>query len=151
MIRFQQEFIAYTNTDEVMPLLAEDWGEIDHPAKRDCDLDPDWEAYRDLEDRGIYKVFTARVDDELVGYFGVFIVPSMHSKGYVQPMTDAFYLRKANRNSTIGIKLFKFAEKCLKEDGYKSLCVVSTESYPLDKLLNRLGYTKVETRFEKVL
>lgn len=148
---FQQEFINYTDPSEVIPLLQEDWDEIDHPAKRGCDLNPDWDTYRLLEERGLYKVFTARVGGTLVGYFGVFIAPSMHSKGHIMPMADAFYLKKEYRNSRIGIRLFKFVEKCMKEDGHKSLCVISTESYPLDKLLNRLKYTKVETRFEKVL
>lgn len=151
MITYQQEFLATTNTDDVMPLLREDWDEIDHPSKRDCDLDPDWDMYRLLEEKGMFKVFTARKDGELVGYFGVFITPSFHSKGSLQVVMDAVFVRKSERKSKVGFKLFRFVEKCLREDGFKSLAVTSTQSYPLDNFLIKSGYTKVETKFERPL
>ncbi|MGQ3486125.1 GNAT family N-acetyltransferase [Roseovarius pacificus] len=151
MITYQQEFLCQTDKAEVMPLLREDWDEIEHPSKRGCDLDPDWDTYEALEGQGAFKVFTAREDGELIGYLGVFIAPFLHSKGKLLAMMDAIYVRKDRRNSRAGVGLIRFTERCMREDGLTSLCLTSTESYPLGHLFARLGYSPVETRHEKAL
>ena len=50
-----------------------------------------------------------------------------------------------------GYKLFKFAERCLREDGIKVLHLTTTEANPIDAIMQKLGYNKIETKFEKVL
>jgi hypothetical protein len=51
----------------------------------------------------------------------------------------------------VGVRLIRFVERCLREDGMTSLCVVSTAAYPLDRLFQRLGYAPAETRLVKDL
>ncbi len=151
MITYRQEFLCRTDKAEVLPLLREDWDEIDHPAKRGCELDPDWDTYEALEGQGLFKVFTAREDGALIGYLGVFIAPFLHSKGKAQPTMDAIYVRRDRRASRAGVGLIHFAERCLREDGFASLCLTSTESYPLGPLFERMGYARIQTMYEKEL
>ena len=146
-VTYQQEFLRIIQP-EMSGLIEADWDEVGHAG---LTLDVDWEGYLSIEDRGDLLVFTSRVDGTLVGYFIVVKIPSLQSKGTIFVANEAIFLHKDYRKSRIGLKLFDFAEKCLKEDGHKSLFVTTTEAHPIDKLLVRRGYKKIETRFEKVL
>jgi GNAT superfamily N-acetyltransferase len=145
--RFQQEFLS-TVADEIHPLLQEDWDEIgdDH-----LPLDPDFEGYEELEARNLLRIFTARVDGTLAGYFVVIYVPSLQSKGQHLAINDTIFISKAYRGKMLGARLFKFAEQCVKEDGFERLYVVVTEKNDIGDNLCRMGYNKIETRYEKVL
>ena len=149
--KYQQEFIAGCNRKEAEELMKLDWDEIDHPAKG-SEFSIDWDTYQKLEDMGGLKVFTARTDSgSLVGYFSVVLSPSLNSKSVVNVVSDAFYLHPEYRKGFAGVKLFKFVEKCLKEDGLNNLVVTSTAAYPIDNFLTRLGYSKAETLYQKDL
>ena len=148
-VTYQQEFIASVR-DEVWPLLRQDWEEIEHN-KDLLPLDPNWDLYELLESQGNFYIFTARDGSKLVGYFTVIVFPSMHSQKALLACNDVIYLDKDYRRGSVGTRLFKFTEKCLKEDGHKVLYITTTEKHPIDPLLERLGYTKIETIFEKVL
>jgi len=149
-ITYQQEFIAGCDREEAETLMKIDWDEIDHPAKG-TEFSIDWDTYQKLEDMGGLKVFTARSNGTLVGYFSVALSPSLNSKSVVNVVSDAFYLHPEYRKGFAGVKLFKFVEKCLKEDGLNNLVVTSTEAYPIDNFLTRLGYSKAETLYQKEL
>lgn len=150
-ITYQQEFIAGCDRVEAETLMKIDWDEIDHPGKG-SEFSIDWDTYRALEDMGGLKVFTARTDSgSLVGYFSVVLSPSLNSKSVVNVISDAFYLHPEYRKGFAGVKLFKFVEKCLKEDGLNNLVVTSTAAYPIDNFLTRLGYSKAETLYQKDL
>ncbi len=96
-------------------------------------------------------IFTCRDDLKLVGYFVVIITPNLHCKGDTLAVADVIYLDKEYRSGLLGYKLFLFAESCIRDDGYKTLQVTTTEMNPIDPLMLKLGYSKVETKFEKVL
>ena len=148
-IKYQQEFLSQFQND-AQELLKQDWDEIAHN-KDMRKLDPDWAIYEFLEKQGQLYIFTCRDGLKLVGYFLVIITPNLHSKGDTLAVTDVIYLDKKYRSGLLGYKLFLFAESCIKEDGYKVLQVTTTEMNPIDPIMLRLGYAKVETKFEKVL
>ena len=149
VIKYQQEFVAQVE-DEIEALLLEDWEEIEH--NKDLNkLSPDWEMYSKLEELGILYIFTCRDGEVLVGYFVVIVSPSLHSKGNLVVSADVIFLSKPYRKGLTGYKLFVFSQDCLKADGHKTLQVTTTERNPIDKFMLRLGYSKTETKFEKVL
>lgn len=147
LVEFRQEFLV-TLKDEMIPLLQEDWDEIgdDH-----LPFDPDFDTYEELESNNLLRIFTARVEGELVGYFVVIYVPSLQSKGKLLAINDTIFVSKAHRNKMIGPRLFRFVEKCVKQDGMDRLYVVITEKNDIGDNLLRMGYNKIETRYEKVL
>jgi hypothetical protein len=82
MISFQQESLVTTKED-ARPLLEKHWEEI--ALNKDViKLNPDWDAYADLEDAGILKIFTARSDGKLIGYFVVFVKAHIHYKDHLR-------------------------------------------------------------------
>lgn len=148
-ITYQQESLATCKSD-ILPLLEEHWEEI-ALNKGIIKLNPDWEAYHNLEDSGALKIFTARDDARLVGYFVVLCRNHLHYVDHLFAFNDIIYLHKDYRKGFTGAKLMKFAEKCLKEDGV-SVVVVNTKRHkPFDSLLEWLGYKHAENIYTKLL
>jgi GNAT superfamily N-acetyltransferase len=148
-ITYQQEFLDTVEKD-IKPLIEEHWEEI-ALNKSVIKLNPDWEAYHSLEDNGILKVFTARSDKELIGYFVVLIRNHIHYKDHIFAANDVLFLKQEYRKGLTGAKLMKFAEKCLKEDGVSVLVVNTKRHKPFDGLLEWLGYSHVENVYSKYL
>lgn len=149
MITYQQESLVTTKED-ARPLLEKHWEEI-ALNKDTIKLNPDWDAYADLEDAGILKIFTARCDENLIGYFVVFVRCHIHYKDNLFAYNDILYLDKDYRKGFTGAKLMKFAENCLKEDGVSVLVVNTKRHKPFDVLLSWLGYKHIENIYSKVL
>ena len=61
------------------------------------------------------------------------------------------YVHKDYRKSTVGKRLFKFVEMCLKEDGITRVMASSSKKNPIGNFLTRMGYHEVETKYEKEL
>jgi GNAT superfamily N-acetyltransferase len=148
-ITYQQEFLVTTER-EARPLLEKHWKEIainkDH-----IKLNPDWEAYADLEASGNLKIFTARNDGALVGYFVVFVRKHIHYKDHLFAHNDILFLSEPYRKGYTGIKLIKFAEECLKADGVSVLTINTKTHRPFDGVLQRLGFNHVENIYSKFL
>lgn len=148
-ITYQQESLT-TCKDDANWLLEQHWEEI-ALNKEAIKLNPDWDTYFDLEDKGILKVFTARTEDKLVGYFVVLCRSHLHYKDHLFAFNDVLYLHKDYRKGLTGAKLMKFAEKCLKDDGVSVLVVNTKRHKPFDILLSWLGYKHVENVYTKLL
>ena len=148
-LKYQQEFLA-TIKQDAEDLLKKDYEEIEHN-KELHKLNPDWEIYNILEEQNSLMIFTCRDELKLVGYFVVISTPNLHSKGSILAVADVIFLDKDYRRGLAGYKLFKFAEDCVRKDGFKTLHVTTTEMNPIDPLMSRLGYSKIETKYEKVL
>ena len=148
-ITYQQEFLDTVEKD-IKPLLQDHWEEI-AVNKSVIKMNPDWEAYHNLEDNGALKIFTARSDDTLIGYFVVLIRNHIHYKDHIFAANDVLFLKQEHRKGLTGAKLMKFAEKCLKDDGVSVLVVNTKRHKPFDGLLEWLGYSHVENVYSKYL
>lgn len=148
-ITYQQEFLAKIRR-ETEQLIQSHWQEIAlHQDK--IRLNPDWEAYADLEERGIFKLFTARDAGTLIGYFGAFCRPHIHYRDHVFAYNDVLFLKTEYRSGGVGAGLLRFAEACLRDDGV-SVMIVNTKCHkPFDSLLLHLGYDHVENIYAKPL
>jgi GNAT superfamily N-acetyltransferase len=149
VITYQQESLS-TCKEDAIPLLEKHWEEI-ALNKDKIKLNPDWDAYADLEDAGILKIFTARDGGRLVGYFVTFVKAHIHYKDHLFAYNDILFLSPDKRKGFVGPKLMKFAEKCLKEDGVCVLVVNTKLHKPFDTLLKWLGYKHIENLYSKVL
>ena len=148
-ITYQQESLVTCKSD-VRVLLEKHWEEI-ALNKEVIKLNPDWEAYHDLEDTGVLKIFTARDDGKLIGYFVVLCRKHLHYVDHTFAFNDILYLSQEYRKGLTGPKLMKFAEKCLTEDGVSVLVVNTKLHRPFDSLLKWLGYKHIENIYSKLL
>lgn len=148
-VKYQQEFLSSVR-GEIEPLLNSHWEEI-ALNKEKIKLNPDWDAYQSFEDQGKLKIFTARDDGQLVGYFVVIVGTNIHYKDHLFASNDIIYLSPNHRKGFTGIKLIKFAEKCLKNDGVSVLTINTKVHQPFDKLMDFLKFRKIERVYSKYL
>lgn len=148
-IDYQQEFLNQVRSD-AGPLIKLHWDEIALNQDK-IKLNPDWEAYQKLEDDNRLKIFTARNGKQLVGYFVVILGANIHYKDHVFASNDIIYLHKDYRKGFVGIRLIKFAEKCLKDDGVSVLLINTKIHRPFDKLLERLKFKPIERVYSKFI
>ena len=146
-VKLQQEFISYISY-EIEPLAVDEWEESGDPTEA---LDINWEGYFALESSGNLKVFTARLDEELVGYIVVVTVAPLTNRTKVIGYFDSVFVVKSERKSSIARRLIKFTEGCLKKDGINTVIASSSEQNPIGNFLTRLGYEAFETKHKKVL
>ena len=145
MVKYQQEFLCFAE-EEVTPLAELEWGESGHPTETLC---IDWDSYLKLEEQGMLKFFTARVEGKLAGYFVVIYTVPFTTKGSPLAIYDAVYVDRAYRG--IGKDLFAFVEKCIREDGIYRVLANSSAKNPIGKFLERMGYKELDTKYEKAL
>ena len=149
MIKYQQEFLSQVQSD-IEPLIRLHWEEI-ALNQDNIKLNPDWESYANLESEGKLKIFTARDGDNLVGYFVTVLGRNIHYKDHVFASNDVIYLHKDYRKGFAGIRLIKFAKKCLSEDGISVLTINTKVHQPFDKVLERLGFNLIERVYSSYL
>jgi len=70
-MRYQQEFLSSVYI-EIQALIELHWEQI-ALNKDEIKLNPDWDQYEAAEAQGVLKVFTARDEGVLVGYFVVLV------------------------------------------------------------------------------
>ena len=149
MIKYQQEFLSQVEDDSKY-LLELHWNEV-ALNKEHIKLNPDWESYYELEQVGNLRIFTARNKGTFVGYFVVIVNSNLHYKDHLFAANDIIYLHKDYRKGFTGIKLIKFAEECLREDGVSVLAINTKVHQPFDVVLERLDFNMVERVYSKYL
>lgn len=149
MITYQQESLVTVKAD-IIPLLEKHWEEV-ALNKEKIKLNPDWDAYANLEDAGVLKIFTARANSKLIGYFVVFVKSHIHYKDHLFCYNDVIFVDEEYRKGFTSTRLIKFAEKCLKADGVEVMIVNTKRHKPFDSLLIWLGYKHIENIYSKVL
>lgn len=146
---YQQEFIDDIYED-CQPLIAQHWEEIALNQDK-IKLNPNWDAYRSLEGIGAFRIFTARDDGKLVGYFAVFVEPNLHYQDHLFARNDVLFLHEDYRKGFCGVKLIRFAEKCLKDDGVSVLAINTKAHKDFSSVLNWMGFDKTETVHTKYI
>lgn len=150
MITFQVEKLDQVK-DELPVLLKLHYDEI-ALNKEHIPLDPDWEKYKTLCDRGNLFVVTARTDDQLlVGYSVFFTTYHLHYKSTLVASNDILYLHPDYRKGTTGIKLIKFSESELKKLGVDKVIWHIKYLKDFRNILYRMGYFDEDAIVGKVL
>jgi hypothetical protein len=135
---------------EIEPLLIEHWNEI--ALNKDIiKLNPDWREYARLDELNALRIYTARKDGELMGYFVIMVSRSLHYKDHLFANNDIVFLTKPARKGLTGLKLVKFAMESLKAEGVTKLHINTKTHQPFDPIMERLGFEEIETVFSKVL
>lgn len=135
---------------EIEPLLEEHWKEI-ALNKETIKLNPDWRAYAELDRINALRIYTARKEGKLMGYFVILVSRSLHYKDHLFANNDIVFLTKSARRGLTGLKLVKFAVESLQAEGVTKLHVNTKTHQPFDPIMERLGFEEIETVFSKLL
>ena len=136
--------------EEIKPLLVKHWEEIalDREA---IPLDPDFDLYQMLHEKGILVACTARADGKLVGYYANLVKDHPHYKSTLFAFLDVYFLCKEYRNAQNGLRLFRFMEQEMRARGVRKICSMTKLDHDNSRLFVRLGWRPVETVFTKML
>lgn len=123
---------------------------------RQAQGEPNYPAYMALEDEGKFVIFTSRCQDtgDLVGHLAFYVYESMHTIKRMEAREDAFFVAKDHRGGRLAVRLYDYAEKCLRKMGVHQMTMSSKEPAggpSLDKFLRRKGYNPVAVGYFKFL
>ncbi|MCG5241398.1 GNAT family N-acetyltransferase [Azospirillum doebereinerae] len=149
-LTFQTEALADVR-DEAAPLLRRHWQEIALD-RETVPLDPNWDAYAQIEAAGLMHITTARDETgALVGYSAYFIAPNLHYQSLVVAETDIFWLAPEHRQGLAGARLIKAAEAALAARGVNKVVSKVKMHFDTGPLFERLGYRAIERIYAKRL
>ena len=149
MITYQEEPLEDC-LEEIKPLIEIHWEEI-ALYKDKIKLNPDFDKYLLLDSLGMLHVLTARDQGTLIGYFISFVQPNMHYKESVFAVNDILYIHPEYRKGSTGYKLFKKAEKSLKEIGVDVIIIHAKVNNDFKPLMDKLEYERIEYNYSKYI
>jgi hypothetical protein len=130
---------------EALPLIEEAWTAIGC-----CEfmLDPDIE---DAIGNGTVKTFAARHGEELVGYALVVVSPNPLQFRKIEGMVLGIYVKPEHRAGGVATEFNRFIEARLCDDGVHCLSHTAPAGTSINRWLQRMGYSEVETVYQKSL
>ena len=135
---------------EIEPLLKQHYDEI--ALNKDIiKMNPDWEAYARLDAVNALRIYTARRNDKLLGYFVVIVSKSLHYRDHLFANNDVIFLAKPARKGLTGVKLIKYAIDSLAAEGITKLHINTKAHQPFDAILERLNFEEIESVYSLVL
>ena len=140
MITFQREYLREV-VDEARELLKAHWHEIGEYDREKMPMNPAWDQYLKMAELGLYIVYTAREDGELVGYITFFNVPLFHYMPHQIAENDVTFIYPEYRRGMTGYRLIKFAITDLKQ--YFKVAAISLrmkQKHNFGRIAERLGF-----------
>ena len=137
------------NLDALKEIIKDHYEELS--VTKTFPLDPDWEAYKTILDSGKLRFVTCKEDGKLIGYIIFFMMPHLHYKTCLTAFEDIYFLKKEYRKGRVGLKMFQFAEKLLKEQGVQRILYNTKVHSDNSSLFEYLGFTLIDKVFTKLL
>ena len=135
--------------EELKGILPEHYDEL--CVTKDFPLVPDYEAYGRLYVAGMLRCITVREDGALIGYAIFTVQPHLHYKTCKTAFEDIYFLKKEYRKGRIGIRLFQFAEKELRNEGVNRIVMHTKIHLDNSSLFEYLGYKLTDKLYTKIL
>lgn len=148
VVLFQREPIC-TLWPELLPLAQAHWREVRWDL--DSEIDLDQEKLAAADDAGVYRVFTARQDGELIGYANYWIAHHTQNSTSLEADADGIYLRPDRRRGRTGTELIKFADEALRAMGVRTVYQHVRGARDFGPVLTRLGYDPIELVYARKL
>lgn len=134
--------------DGVKDMVEKHWNEIALD-KNTVPLNVNWMQYVQLERMGLWKAWTVRKDDELIGYCTWFINKHIRYQNTTYCTGDVFWVKPEYRSGWTGFKMFK---TCFERGLPRPCKVIENEKHSFQdgrvgKLFERLGMKPIETMY----
>lgn len=147
-VAFTRELFTPAFACEALPLMASHWQEIAH--FKDIPLDPEFDAYYEMEKLGGLRLYTFRKDRALRGYAIFFVRYNAHYKTSLQAQQDVLYLDPKERGFN-AIKFLKYCDAELKAEGVQAVYHHVKAAHNFGLILQRQGYELVDLVYAKRL
>jgi ribosomal protein S18 acetylase RimI-like enzyme len=129
---------------------AQDHDEEVNPFYGQRVIDPNHGQYLALEQSGLLHCMIARDRRELVGYYVSTIAPHINYRDHVVGSMVTMYVKPEYRGGTVAYRMIKKALEDMKNSGrVDSFAVYMPNHAPFRELLEKLGFTKTEEKWEQ--
>ena len=108
-------------------------------------VQPRYAVYLMVEHAGNLRLFTARLNGELVGYCAVIVDTSIHKESEILATSSSFYIRKDSSDILRALKFFRYIKQQLKNEGVNEWALTTTTDVDISPLFKRLGAELYET------
>lgn len=139
-ITYQVESLSAVRP-EVTDLISLHWEEIAQ-FKDVQKLDPDWEQYDLLEQKGRLWIMTARDDGKLVGYIAMLMGYHLHYRKLLTAVDDLHFIHPDYRKGLTGYRLLAMTVKVMRGKGVRFIAFRTKAFADHGALFERLGFQK---------
>lgn len=136
-----KEIRAAAYIERFMGMLQENWAETGF----DFPLIPDIEAMDRMQQAGLLFVLGAFCGDVLVGYSSAMVAPHTYNRDVIMCASDALFVLKPWRPSSIGARLILATEKVAAERGATYMLWHTRAGTPFAESLTKRGYEAADT------
>lgn len=147
-MRFQREEYSAQLIAEMHPLLTEHDKEI---PQLGLGFDPDWKAYKLLNDAKALRIYTARVADLLVGYQVYMVGYHPHRRGSLEATQDILYLEPEVRLGMVGVNFIRFCDKELQKENVRVIHHPIDARHDFGHILERMGFQLSDVVYSRKL
>lgn len=109
----------------------------------------DYNLMMKLSHAGNYRCYSARTENDVIGYVGFYVYNHVHHSGVTVAAQDAIYVKPEWRRQGLGQALLEYSEKKLKSIDVKYIQHAVTPCYDFSKLLEQNGYKPLERIYFK--
>ena len=149
MITYQEDTFEGVKSS-ILEMSTAHWEEVED-FQDEIKLEPDLESYLRLYETGMLKIISMRDSGVVVGYILMFITHNLHHKSIKIAMADMFYVQKKYRKGYVAIKMFKFAEKIMKENNVDMMMLSHKFKHDKGSLFQFLGFKPAEISYLKLI
>jgi len=150
-MKYIHEYMDDSLMDEMEILWSLHWNEVAN-FQENIKLAVDRESYIQMQQVGLYQTIVIRNDENtLIGYIGFIISTHPHYKDNIFASMDNVFIHREYRKGFAGIRLFKEAEKLLKELGVDMIMMRTKKHFDLSPIFERMGYLEMEKVYSKYI
>ena len=139
-----------TSWAEMVMLAKGHWQETEG-YRHDQPFNPSYERYLQYAKIGCFLQFTARDEGRMVGFCGMYVVPSMHTQCKIANEDTWFLLPEYRGKGRTIIRFYDFIESELKKMDVVEVSMTVPPEGRAAKLLDYLDYTPVKMQYSKRL
>lgn len=146
-MKFQLEKLS-DSLEESKPLLQKHWQEVAH--YKDIELNPNYQAYHQMEKAGMLRVYTARDDqNKMIGYAVYILNQALHYKQILVAKQDIIFIDPDRRG--VGLFLLKHCDEELKKIGVQVVVQHVKAAHDFGPALVKMGYELQDLMYSKRL
>lgn len=139
-----------TSWNEMVMLAADHWIETEG-YRHDQPFNPKYERYEAYEKIGCFVQFTARDEGRMVGFCGMYIVPSMHTQCLITLEDTLFLAEEYRGKGRTAIAFHNFIADEMRKRGAIEITMTVPPGGKAARLLEHLDYLPAKVQYSKSL
>lgn len=134
--------------EELKPLFELHFDRV-ASGKEYAHLNPNYQAYLEVERQGLLLTIILRSDERAVGYWIAFLIPSLHYQDCLTATCDVWAISPDYVGTIAPLILMRSVEKEYRSRKVMRSFVAEKIEYPSERILKLFNYKPIEKTYEK--